>query len=336
VAAGNYEVNDQAGTNIIMKNGISLYGGYNESDWSRDITVNQTIITDISTTGGSSADTNSAIYIDETVTKITEIDGFYINGSTAGSNYSAAIFINGGKSTISNNILKGGSGLFSYAIYVTLSNEFLEIRNNTLIGGSGNSSFGIYLYNSSPNIFNNTITGVTDSGGLNTEFSYGIIVYESSPYIRNNTINGGNPQMGTSTSYVIFLNYSFPVIENNIMFNVGGMINYGMLDQNGSTIISLKNNDIFSCTTGLFYNGVTTYTNVEDLNSLSYANGNISEDAMLDMVNDYNLTLASPLSVKEGGIDGSTKGWLYSYDKNGTQRTGNGLTGWSIGAYEHD
>ena len=51
---------------------------------------------------------------------------------------------------------------------------------------------------------------------------------------------------------------------------------------------------------------------------------------------DMHLTGASPTDVKSGGIDGAANSWGFTTDKDGNPRTGNGTTGWSMGAYELD
>jgi hypothetical protein len=348
VAEGTYSFPD-ANTNIItVKEGISLYGGYNPVDWTRDIATYQTIIEDTRASGGTQDVPIAPIYIDSSVSNITTIDGFYINGSISDTSNSAGIHIDGGSATISKNVITGGStagsGPRSYGVFVNDSDDSLEIKSNHIDGGSGTSAYGIYLKNTTMHLYNNTIIGTTDTAGTGTENSYAIYLDGAMPIIRNNIADGGNPQAGVPTRNsisVMLFNISNPIIENNILVTSGGTNKYGIYALNvGNEPTSIMNNDIYDlggAITGLYYDGATDYLTAVDLNtSLAYADGNLSEDAMLDTVNDYVFTVSSPVSVTEGGIDGSALGWIFDTDKDGTVRTGNGTTGWSMGAYEKD
>ncbi|MCH7824410.1 MAG: DUF1565 domain-containing protein, partial [Acidobacteria bacterium] len=101
VAAGTYNVNSQAGTHVIMAEGIALYGGYSSSDLAiRDAATYPTTITDTSTLGGTGASPNRAIEAGSGITTATIIDGFTINGGGGG--WCSAIFNIGASPTISN------------------------------------------------------------------------------------------------------------------------------------------------------------------------------------------------------------------------------------------
>jgi hypothetical protein len=73
--------------------------------------------------------------------------------------------------------------------------------------------------------------------------------------------------------------------------------------------------------------------------SENFSNWNkIATNPYLNSTTDFHLTPSTDSSVTGGGIDGSVSGdnWGFDYDKDETTRTGNGSTGWSIGAYEYD
>jgi sugar lactone lactonase YvrE len=342
VAGGNYSYSSETSSRIVVKNGISLYGGYNPVDWTRDIATFQTIIQDTSTTGGTLTVPNAPIYIDSGVSNITTIDGFYINGSSTDGTHSAGILIDNGAATISNNVIIGGTGQRSYSIYVNGTDESLKIMNNHLNGGSGTSAYGVDLNNTNLHLYNNTIVGCSLGTGTNTENSFGIHIEGASPYIRNNTIDGGNPSGGAgfNNSTILVLNNTTPIIENNIMLTSGGNSRLGISDPSGTSIpISIKNNDIYDVAGTLstvYSDGTTNYVTVTDLNTLPFAENNLPDDALLDIANLYIFTATSPISVTTGGIHGSAMGWIFNTDKTGTLRTGDGITGWSIGAYEKD
>ena len=230
VAEGTYNVSYQAGTHVVIKEGISLYGGYSSTNWNtRDPNIYTTTIQDTSTSGGIPNYPNRAIQA--VGTSATIIDGFTINGG--GGNYSSA-FYNNGSPTIQNNSVNGGSGSSeSYGIFALGS---ATIENNTINGGSGgNNSYGIFALGS-PTIKNNTING----GSAGSGSSFGIYngnssSTPSSATIENNTINGGSP--GSGSSFGIYISYSSPTIRNNIIYGGTGNNNSFGIGNSGSPTI---------------------------------------------------------------------------------------------------
>ena len=93
-------------------------------------------------------------------------------------------------------------------------------------------------------------------------------------------------------------------------------------------------------------------TAITDLNSLvdTTASDNVSVDPSFEDIdgldnnietmddNDWHLTFLSPTSITTGALDGGPSGQDFSFttDMDGATRTGNGSTGWSMGAYEYD
>ena len=368
VAEGTYNVSYQSGTHVVMKEGISIYGGYSLSNWNnKDPNTYTTTIQDTSTSGV----INQAIAMGGNVTLATIIDGFTINGGGGtvsyaiyttdsptiqnniinggnGSNGSGGIY-NFGSPTIQNNTINGGSaGNSSYGI-ISDQSTFPIIRNNTINAGSGiNSSFAVITYGSAT-IENNTING--GSGSIIS--SYGIIVETgSAAAIRNNTINGGS---GGSLSRSISV-AGTPTIENNIIFTSGGPNRYCIYEENSSNDpVSVRNNDFFDCPTAIYRDadgncsgGMNcTLVEMESLTDM-IVSGNIS--AVPDFVNqvggNWHLQASSPINVRKGGLDGSTEGWGFTTDKDGNTRTAiisgspsptnPGAAGWSMGAFEGD
>ena len=51
---------------------------------------------------------------------------------------------------------------------------------------------------------------------------------------------------------------------------------------------------------------------------------------------DWTLDAASSAAIKSGGLDGDTEDYPFLNDFAGAVRTGNGTTGWSMGAFEKD
>ena len=207
VAQGEYFVSNQ----IDMKEGVSLYGGFSETNWNdRDTVAYQTKIKDNRNTGGASGNPQPTVYYGTSITSATIIDGFTI-GSSQGS-YSCVLLVDGSSPTIQNNVIVAdfNTQTAAYGIYNKGASS-PTIDNNIISGGGtivAGSSYGIYNDDSSsPTIQNNTIYGTSPdslTGGQGDQYSdtaYGIYSKDTMPIIQNNTINGGNGNWTYGISY---------------------------------------------------------------------------------------------------------------------------------------
>ncbi|MBN1412318.1 MAG: right-handed parallel beta-helix repeat-containing protein [Spirochaetales bacterium] len=281
--AGNtiYSVSYQSGTHITLKEGISVYGGYNPSNWSdRNTTTYVTTISDSSATGGSTLSPNRAVSSGG-VTVSTILDGFTINGG--GGSCSSGIFgQNSASPTIQNCIIDGGSGTTSsYGIYLYSTNLSLlcspVIQNCSINGGSGgSSSCGLYNNLAAPTVQNNTEI----NGGSGSTSTYGIYNNTSSePVIQNNTlITGGNG----GYSYGIYSTDADPDILSNqtISGGSGGQHSYGIYSKtnsvptiSGNTLISGGGGSTDSCAV---YNYSYTDPTIQNNDTINGGSGNIS------------------------------------------------------------
>jgi hypothetical protein len=234
VAGGTYTVNSGAATstNIVVKDGVSLYGGYAANFASRDPAVNVTTITDVATaaapsliatdfgvtTGGLATPgvPRAALSVGALTVPVT-IDGFTINGSTTASTVnSTAVGINNtgaGILTLTNNTLKGGAGTaFSVGVYSV--NGTYVVGNDIVEGGSSaGMSFGLY----------------TGAGTVNAQYS---------------SIKGGS---GASNVAVFNddLNTISTNLSNNVIVGGSGANSYGVYSVPGSSYPAvLLNNSI--------------------------------------------------------------------------------------------
>lgn len=175
VAAGTYQ------ENITMKAGVSLLGGYSSPGWSRDVSLNVTVID-----GGGSGSTVTAA-------DSATLDGFTIRGS-ASTGIVAGVYMYGCSPVISNNIItqNGRHGVYAEGA----SSPY--IHNNLI---TSNGYYGIYLYSftggGTPDIYNNTITGNRR----------GIQAYSFSPVIKNNIIT-------SSTEYGMYAGVYSAITED--------------------------------------------------------------------------------------------------------------------------
>lgn len=347
VAEGIYNVN----TPINMIEQVSLYGGYEDVNWTRDIIGNVTTIKNTVTTGGDDISPNSAVYfVESNISNRTVLDGFTLEGGDG--DYSSGVFcLYGSEPVITNCIINGGNGTSkSYGVrsYAASPNiYYCEIN-----GGNGYDSYGVSAASGSSSVIaNNTIHGGTgtNSTGLSNSFSLIRIV--------NNTIYGGD---GTVKSCGVFNWESFPNIINNIIFTSFISESYGIdnrrLDGNGtSRPTALFNNNFFEC--NYLYRKAddtdTTYTDITMLNSdLDIADANVNvNNIFVDQANgDWHLQSGATnfTLVAENGLDLSGESYFplgdhdnddstpeTATDKDNTERTGNGTTGWSMGAYEY-
>ncbi len=353
IAGGTYVLS----SNITLKDGIKLEGGYNSADWSRDITTNVTTI--------SASDITSVFYGSALTSPVTAIDGFVIDYTSTSSSVNV-IDVSESNLILSNNIVTIVSS-FNFTYYLSAYNSDVTVQNNQFrcIAFSDYSG-GLY--------FSGTSSGLIINNVIDTENSYyesgSIFTDHTGVYdlvIRNNTINSGytggyragvigtksSANMGTSTAT---LNLT---VDNNIITTDNYDMPYSVLYSSSPnvTINSFKNNVIYTLIEisnfNIFYqndNGtkddlgddIVNYDIATFESNFSNAAGNITFnnfDLFNDIANkDFTFGSGESLAVTEGGLDGGDSGfaWGYTTDIDGQVRTGNGSTGWSIGAYESD
>ncbi|HOO70120.1 MAG TPA: hypothetical protein PK926_00040 [Spirochaetota bacterium] len=221
VAEGEYHIDGsvsafaQSRAGIVLRQGISVYGGYASSDWDedRDSAVYETVVTDDSTgETGYFAKPNRVFHAGGGITSETVIDGLTINGG--GGDYSSGIACLGGSPTIINNTINGGSGSSkSYGIYI--SDSSAVISDNTVNGGGG----GVYTYGIACDEANATVYENIISGGSGSTGSYGIDLYYSNDLIRANTVNGGTSD---GASFGVMITGASPSLYNNVISGQGG------------------------------------------------------------------------------------------------------------------
>jgi len=219
VAEGTYIENS-----IQMINGVSVLGGYSAT-WSRNPSVNITIVTDNRTTGGTTSEPNSVFICPSDVTDIdnTILDGFLMN--IGAGNYAAGIYCEG-DANISNNTITGksisGTGAGEvYGIRIVGSGAMLyyNLINPGYGNGSSDRTCGIYTSDSTANINSNNINGGHGNSSL------GIFINSSTgmnSIIYNNIIDCGS---GNSAICITIENSSHPSIDYNEFTNTQAISN---------------------------------------------------------------------------------------------------------------
>ncbi len=370
VASGVYPGADNPVIKIDERSNLFIVGGYTESNFNQKMrNFNSTSL--ITTGVGSGSDPSkinpplSCILLVNSAECI--VDGFKMttkSNATVVKSYYSGISCFGSTPVIVNNNITGieiGSAALvtansTYGIYSSLSEPY--IMNNRITGLSRNSTksvtrtYGLFFEDighsdKTINVINNSINGGGFSGpgaynSWTTGISYFNQSFTSSLVIRNNTINagistfnGGNRGISILISNYIGLTLN---IENNIVFMISGDTTIGidLESSNASYTSNIGNNNIFGFTysnerynaAGKFIEGLVLSENISD-HFEEESNDNYR-------LIDYSPANLIPSSIKSGGLDGAANGWGYTKDADGNPRTGNGTTGWTIGAFEAD
>lgn len=280
-----------------------------------------------------------------------------INGGegtqTHGINLTSGCIVN-----VKNNIIDGGTATeWSTGIYNHSDNN-INIVGNTVSGGISQEA-AVGIRNEKTGWFsirNNLVFGGTAGGDSDAD---GITCFDASGAIYNNTVAGGVSNYSTA---IRLMENSTPQIENNILFSVAteaggrciGESSGGDFPNNGYAA-SIHNNDLWDPDGGV---DVTLYRDFEDNyydtadavngHPHDHAEGNVDDNPIFVDIdgpdddittmddNDWHLSDFSPASIRTGGLDGAAEGWAFTEDRDGNTRTGDGPTGWSMGAYEQD
>lgn len=240
VAGGVYNVSYQAGTHVVMKKGISLYGGYDPENWNiRNPAVYISKIKDTSSQA-SSEKKNRALDCGQNLTSATVIDGFTIEGGSDPSTTSVncAIDCNASAPTIRNCVVTGGLGDSSVGIRVL--NAAPEIQNCTIGGGVGLSqSVGVYLADSTAAVTGNTIDGGQGS------VAYGVLCDGGSPALEANSIQGSQTGMQPDKTTALCLMASNATVTRNFIDGGFGYEYVIGVDIAGGTQAVVRNNVIY-------------------------------------------------------------------------------------------
>jgi len=368
VNAGTYA----SGTSVILREGISLYGGYNANFSQREPATQVTTVK--STSAGARNAGNIkflvAVYGDGSTTPITNttfIDGFTLMGTSFGSGPTYAVLLeNDANPTLQNNLIHGGGNrvidstvnpLDTNAIVITLAAPL--IQKNRIHGGFGASSSShsasaVTLTQSSARVINNLIYGGGDL--TSTGSTYGITLTDASPILRNNTIHGGlsNPENLTPSYAITSSGTSHPVVQNNILISKAGTNAICYVESGNAQPQDLQNNSFYQCDVMYWDDdvacmGMAFCTSIDALQSMADITGGLSGNVIADPMladfdgadddpltlndNDWHFSATSPVEVTAGGLNGIDAGWTFTADMDGVTRPASGSP-WSMGAYQ--
>lgn len=272
IAEGTYYVNSDPSlvTEIHLKNGVSLYGGYAGDFSIRDPVSHPVIIKDESVytnifipSDCENTPPNRAIHAGTDITTDTIVDGFQIIGGGGGTNaWSSAIFLRGSPAIL-NNIINGGNGYNATGIIACGSSALIEkttirsgigsfmgrgiraeyvgdfvVQNNVISGDGKTYSIGVELSSATENTL---INANVISGGSGSGYNQGIRYNSSAGRFINNIIYGGM----TGTTYGVGINGAgnHAVILNNTIDAGTGSTTIGIYSGGSSSY--LYNNIIY-------------------------------------------------------------------------------------------
>jgi hypothetical protein len=276
--------------NIVLSNGVALYGGFaaietnlSQRNWQTNLTILD------------GCQSNSVVIVAVGAADTTRVDGFVIRNGRA--NFGGGVYCSGALATIANNQVlfntatDGGGG-----IYVDNGTPLITsnlIQGNLLTGGSFGGA-GITAINSSARIGNNRIVANVSQQGIGSSAGGIMCAFGGSPEIYNNLIlaNVVNSLSSFSASGLsVELGVINPkIINNTIVWNRGPAPGIAAVNCDTATA-QIANNLIAFCSAGVrgvegmtfknnnvFSNGINDFIGFPDPTGV---NGNLSADPQL-------------------------------------------------------
>ena len=279
VAAGTYEVSEP----VEVAEGISLFGGYSDSDWNdrsyikatdRAQTKYKTLVKYIGTNDGALDLVAPTVEIAYTVgattsdiTTATVVEGFTINAKDTGTLVSGLGIENSANPTIQYNTINGATSASSSCGLASLLG-LGDIKNNDINGGtSTGGSGGVMAFMSGVTLTNNRIDAGVSSGR-----AYAVFVFTStSALISSNSIIGGS---GPVTTYALYIDKTPDVtISDNT-------IDAGASDGDAVAIYAKGEVTTLDITDNIINSGTSSAGSVKAIEVSSSASGTISGNTL--------------------------------------------------------
>lgn len=234
VQSGTYVVDGTSTARIVLKQGVSLFGGYN-ADFSARVAGDSSIIDAGSDTTSSTDPSYAVLGNSSDITKVTILDGFSIQGATNTTSYTAGLSLRDGAApTVQNNTIAGGAGsVDSYAIFMNNQPSPI-IQYNTLKGGAG-SNISAAIYGDGNDVF----IQHNDMYGGSGQNSYGVQLTVSNSRFFSNNVFGGSGASSTG----MFVSGGDALLQNNLIHAGLGDTSIGV-ESLPLTSIMLRNNTI--------------------------------------------------------------------------------------------
>ncbi len=362
---------------LTMADGVSLYGGYTVDFSDRILDPNITVVNGVPSGPGVLGTPECTVFAGSAVRAVTRLDMFNIVAFSG--DFVCGIFLNNSNMTVTNNVIYGSGGATDtvYGIYAIASKSIIlrnlisgglgknirgveatgsgiKLAGNFIYGGNagsiaGSSAYGVYLFDvqALSSIANNIIfagMNADNSAGINLSWWGG----STDPVrVLNNTISSGSGIISSSGIYLADASVPLAEIRNNIVFTEqSAATNYCIFEDLYDLPSALANNDMFNCSSGLYY---------EDLSASSFTNmcggvpGDVGCSSVMVSPGVYNNISQDPLFENDAGFDfrfkingtspcSATRGGESSYTNPVTNdyKWNTRSAPYSMGAYEWD
>ncbi len=314
---------------------VPIYGGYDASDWSRNISTNVTSIT------AEGREDVIPVTVPANAADVV-IDGFSIMGGK--SDYLGYVVQVDGEAVINKNMIKGGDDGSAVGIYIERGSDTI-VTNNMIDAGSASNTIGIYAREDFLAI-NNIISGGSGSATLAIQINTSSTVESvcNKGTLINNIIDSGS---GSGSAKTIEVYDSDLEAVNNILTNRSSAAESSIIVSNISEMpgkIKLVTNLFYASSSGTCWvqDAMSTNCNVNSITNVNsncgnissmectVTTGNISGDPGL--TSDYHISSGS--ICKDAGTDPSSyySGSLADTDFEGDPRPSG--SGWDIGVDE--
>ena len=304
-----------------IRQGLELYGGYNATTGSRNISFNQTVLNGAHVGGVVNDSAYHVVLADsslhwQNILDSTVIDGFKIMNGVANSS---------GNTTVNNNVIWNYHGA---GLYVTLQSGF-NLSNCTISYNSGiqyasgayiNCAYGKVFFDNNIVNFN---TGPSEAIGIDCHYDEKNSVIINSDISNNN--NGGGLRIGCFNSPLIVRNNTF---RNNT--GIAGVFGGLKIQGSGPNNIIVTNNEISSNIGGIEIsasnNSVLTIENntIKNNNGLGWTNAGIDIFCPTGTLYFNNNSILNNIGTDGGGEIASYGGVVYL---NGNIFNNNSATG---------
>ncbi|MBZ0270389.1 hypothetical protein K8I61_00010 [bacterium] len=220
-----------------IQTNVSIFGGYDPTDWTRDIDANLTEIEALA-----EADDDDSPAVEITGASAVAIQGFTLDALDFGSQTRGILANASVRATIVDNVIDGGGGNLDHVgiyiqyghVYVArnnidagdgtgngrgvwfASNTFVWIENNRISGGTGDDVFALTFQGHAGVIVNNLLDAGTATGSSAVGLTISTDNDEADTLVVNNVV-----LMGTANSFVTGMQFSSclaPVVAvNNVI-----------------------------------------------------------------------------------------------------------------------
>lgn len=353
VAEGDY---DQGVARLDMVDGISVLGGFSPDFASRDPWARNSRIFG---SGSACGALNCLIRFPAASDDTTVLDGFTVNGPSAGAVTVGIQFAGGG--TVRNSTVDGGQGTTNRSAVLISSPpvRLVQLTHNYLTNQTTahQQSLGVEMNSGQLFAYSNVMAtptatqrsmGIQVNGGqgiIDSNFifsgpagaaeSAGIQATASGTWVvANNYVHSGAAPGLHSVALDIQAAISGPIINNLLQGDATSPLSYCIREVAGLPgAVALQSNNLWDCNSALLRDSTNNYTSIctggfgtnsgcGTLYSGATTAANLSVTPQFDPLHQFYFGLANPCTVSQGGVDPTTVGHSIYPDAGGATRPG--------------